>query len=88
MNATIKPLSPAQRRALVRAAEREHGHLCPMSVHAAAQTVLLRSLDRLGLIDWNDGAPTINDAGRAAIAPAASGYTSENDWLLQMQSGR
>ena len=66
--------TPAQRRALARAARRPGGNLCPMPYPAgagAAAEALLASLARRG---WSDGAPCplITPAGRAAIARTAT----------------
>lgn len=66
-------LTNAGRKALLRAANREGGNLCPVvGVHAAAETRLLEALDRCGFIAWDGGAPfkgapRITDAGRAAL---------------------
>ena len=60
-------ITRAQFNALNRAVRRPRGNLCPMPVHAAAQTMLLRALVSKGLCS-DDPAPTITDAGRAAHA--------------------
>ncbi len=66
-------LSPAQRRILRRAAGREHGNICPTSgIHACAQELVFRALERRGLIkypiDFNGerirGIPVISGCGR------------------------
>ncbi len=60
-------LTEAQRRALERAATREGGYVCPVGgVHAGAEEMLLRALRTKGFIT-GEMAPTITDAGRAAL---------------------
>jgi predicted ATPase len=60
-------MTEAQRRALVAAAARERGNVCPTpGIPGAAQTVLLRSLQSRGWIT-RSVVPTITDAGRAAL---------------------
>lgn len=62
-------MSPAQRKALTKAASRERGSVCPIvGVHAHAETLILQALERRGLIFWDGGhCPRISDAGRKAI---------------------
>lgn len=68
---TPGPLTPAQERALQRAASRPNGCICPVvgRMGPAAETALIAALRRKG---WatDDAAPRITDAGRAAIAKA------------------
>ncbi len=46
-------LSPAQLRILRRAAGRETGYICPTNcIHAGAQAMVLRALERRYLIKW------------------------------------
>lgn len=46
-------ISPTQLRLLRRAAGREGGAICPTAnVHAGAQELVLRALERRGLIKW------------------------------------
>jgi hypothetical protein len=60
-------MTPAQRRVLETAALREYGNVCPTpGLHNAAQTLVLRSLRRKGLIA-GETVPKITDAGRLAI---------------------
>jgi hypothetical protein len=61
-------MTPAQRRALETAAQRERGTICPIpGAKAAAETALLRSLIRAGWSTDSEVRPTITDLGRKAI---------------------
>lgn len=61
-------MTPAQRRALETAAQRERGTICPIrGAKAAAETALLRSLVRAGWATNSEVRPTITDAGRLAV---------------------
>lgn len=61
-------ISKAGMKALKRAAKRKRGNLCPVvGVHAAAETALLESLERRGLIYLDGIVPRISDAGRIAV---------------------
>lgn len=67
-------LTNAEREVLRRAASRPHGHVCPTpGLRGAVQEVVLRSLERKGLIVPRDNegclAPTITQAGRLAVVP-------------------
>lgn len=68
------------KRALIRAANREHGNICPIvGCWAAAEQKLIEAMERRGYIAWSQpegfeingwvhyGAPLISDAGRQAI---------------------
>lgn len=62
-------LSLTQFKVLSLAASRERGNVCPTTnIHAASQKTVLRALEKKGLIYWDNYAPRINEAGRAAIA--------------------
>jgi hypothetical protein len=62
------PISPAQRKALMKAASRERANICPViGVHAAAEQSLIEALDRRGFILWDGPVPRISDAGRKAV---------------------
>jgi hypothetical protein len=76
----MKSPSNAMVRALVRAAKRERGNICPIvGVHAAAEQKLIEAMDRRGFIKWDKpegyqigsytsyGAPRISPRGFAAI---------------------
>lgn len=66
-------LTAAGLKALERATTRERGNICPTRLHAAAETAMLRRLDRDGFIEWvAKGVPCINEAGRAALARATA----------------
>lgn len=76
-------LTPTQIRILRRAAGREGGNVCPTpGIHAGAQELVLRSLERRGLIKYplkhhggymHDGAPLISGCGKLFAANAALG---------------
>ena len=66
--ATRPAITSAQRRALMQAALRERGNVCPIKgCWAAAETALLDALRQKGYID-DSIAPRITNAGRLAIA--------------------
>jgi hypothetical protein len=70
--AAVIEISQAQFRVLWYANKRPRGNLCPIfGIHAAAQTSLIQSLDRKGLIEWSAepfiSIPFISDEGRAAL---------------------
>jgi hypothetical protein len=76
MNAPLR-LSPAQKRALRRAAARPAGNLCPLGPrideHPISSQLLLDALERKGMIAYpTPGYPVITEAGRAAIAAKAA----------------
>jgi hypothetical protein len=61
-------MTPAQRRVLETATERERGNVCPtVGIYAGAQDALLRSLRTRGWIT-DEPAPKITTAGRQAVS--------------------
>jgi len=62
-------MTSAQRRALETAASREHKNICPVrGIHAAAETAVIKALDRQGYIEWDGHVPRISQLGQRAIA--------------------
>lgn len=62
-------ITPAMRRALSKAATRERGNICPVrGVHAAAEDMLIKAMERRGFITWDGLIPRISDTARTALA--------------------
>jgi hypothetical protein len=76
-------MSPAMKRALARAANRERGNICPIrGVWANAETMLIDAMDRRGFVAW-DYPDKINEHGVQLLHRGCPRISQLGRWALE-----